>query len=74
MSTISTLFLTKDNEHFYQELGYPIYKDGKIVGYPLVLEMDKENIKIVSNDDESLVIEITNPDSELYKHLMKMKE
>jgi hypothetical protein len=74
MSTKSTLFLTNINEHFYEEGNEPHYKDGKWIGNTLVLEMSKENINILINDDEDLVIEITNPESELYKHMMKMRE
>lgn len=74
MSTKSTLFLTNNNEHFYQEGNKPCYKDGKRIGCTLVLEMSKENINILLNDDKDLVIEITNPESELYKHMIKMRE
>ena len=74
MSTKSTLFLTNDNEHFYQECNEPHYKDEKWIGDTLVLEMSKRNINILFNDEEDLVIEITNPESELYKHMIKMRE
>ena len=74
MSSKSTLFLTVNNEHFYQEVNEPHYKDGKWIGNTLVLEMSKENINILINDDTDLIIEITNPESELYKYMLKMRE
>ena len=74
MSTKTTLFLTNDNEHFYQEGNEPHSKKGKWIGDTLVLEMSKKNINILINDDEDLVIEITNPESELYNNMLKMRE
>ena len=74
MSSKSTLFLTKDNEHFYNDGNEPHYKNGKWIGDTLVLEMCKENINILINNNEDLVIEIINPESELYKNMMKMRE
>lgn len=74
MSSKSTIFLTEDNEHFYQDGNEPHYKDGELIGYTLVLEMSKRNINILLNDNDDLVIEITNPESELYTYLMKMQD
>lgn len=36
--------------------------------------MDKKNIDILLNDEENLIIEIKNPDSELYQNMLKMRE
>lgn len=67
MSTRSTIFLTKDNEHCYHELGIPYFDENKqYIGTSIVLEMAKYNIEILINDNEDLVIEI-KPGSELYK-------
>ena len=72
MSTKSTIFLTNDNEHFYQELNDPHYKDGKWIGDTLVLEISQKNITIITNDDYDLVIKFNNPESEIYKELIKL--
>lgn len=74
MSTKSTLFLTNDDEHFYQDLDDPHYRGDKWIGDTLVLEMNKKNINILFDGYEELIIEITNPESELYKHMMKMRD
>lgn len=73
MSSKSSLFLTRDNEHCYEECNEPHYKDDKFNGYTIVLEMSKRNISILCDDDEDLIIEI-KPGSELYNHILKMKE
>ena len=58
MSTKSSLFLTKDNEHCYTDCNELKYKDGKYIGDTITLEFDKKNIEIVANDDDDLSIEI----------------
>ena len=69
MSTKSSLFLTKDNEHCYFDCNDPHYdKKGNLIGYTITLEMSKQNIEIVCNDEEDLVIEI-KPGSELYEFI-----
>lgn len=72
MSTKSSLFLTKDNEHCYTDCNEPNYKDGEYIGDTITLEMDKRNISIVCNDDMDLIIEI-KPGSELYELIKMMK-
>jgi len=42
MSTKSTIFLTKDNEHCYFETLEPLYENGKFLGNTIYLEMDKK--------------------------------
>ena len=75
MSSKATLFLTNRNEHFYEETLEPHYdSNGKFIGYTLVLEMSKENARIISDDEDDIQIEIFNPESELYKNMMKMKD
>jgi len=55
MSTKSTIFLTNDNEHFYNEC----------LDDSIVLEFDKENIEILTNNDDDLVVSVKKG-SELY--------
>jgi hypothetical protein len=70
MSSKSSLFLTKDNEHCYTDCNEPNYKDGKYIGDTITLEFNKKNIEILANDDDDLIIEI-KAGSELYE-LVKM--
>ena len=73
MSTKSTIFLTKDDEHFYSDCSHPISsKNGEYLGDVLILEMSKKNINILVNDNEDLIIEIFNAESELYEILSKL--
>lgn len=58
MSTKSTIFLTKSNEHFYNEC----------LNDSIVMEFDKNNIDILCNNNEDLVIEI-KPNTELWHKL-----
>ena len=57
MSTKSTILLTKDNEHWYRD------------GTEITLELSKRNVHVDLNDDEEIIITVTNPDSEIYKVL-----
>ena len=72
MSTKATIFLTNDDEHCYEEVSESHYKDGRFMGNTIVLEMSKKNINILVNDDDCLIIELINPESELYKRFAKM--
>ena len=69
MSTRSTIFLTDDNEHCYDDCSEPHYikvdGENQFLGNTITLEMSKRNIKIAHNDEDYLVIEIA-PGSELY--------
>jgi len=71
MSSKSTIFLTNDNEHCYIDGSDPVFEDGHNKGYPIILEISKKNIDVVSNDEEDLIISI-KPGSELYDRLRKM--
>jgi len=73
MSSKSSLFLTNDGEHFYEECNDPHYEGEKFTGFTLILEMCKKNIDIAVNDDKDLIIEI-KPGSELYKRILKIKD
>lgn len=71
MSTKSSLFLTKDNEHCYTDSSDPNFKGDEYIGDTITLELAKKNIKIISNDDDDLIIEI-KPGSELYEIIKRM--
>lgn len=73
MSSKATIFLTNDNEHFYEECNDPHYVDDKYIGFTLVLEMSKKNIEILVDDNEDLIVEI-KPGCELHKFLMDSKQ
>jgi hypothetical protein len=77
MSSKATIFLTRDNEHCYEECNESHYEmtenEEKFQGYTIILEMSKKNIDVVCNDGEDLIIEI-KPNCELYRHILKMKE
>ena len=78
MSSKSTLFLTKDNEHCYEECNSPQFKDtpfeaSNFIGYTIVIEISKKNVRIISNDDEDIILEI-DPGSELYSLIKKMRD
>jgi hypothetical protein len=73
MSTKNTILLTNDNEHWYNDCSEPLtplnsssYKDA------ITLEFSKKNIRVDMNDEEDLVITITNPDCEIYELLTKL--
>lgn len=76
MSSKSTIFLTEDNEHCYTDCNDPITKDGKWIGDVLTIEIDGANINSKTTDlsDGSLVIELDNPESEIYKLIMSLKK
>lgn len=73
MSTKATIFLTNDNEHCYYEQTMPHNEPGtdNFIGDTIVFEMSKNNIRIVANDEESLIIEI-DPGTELYNFIEKI--
>lgn len=67
MSTKSTIFLTNENEHWYME-GNEIIADNP-TKCAFVMEFDKSNVRVDLNDEDSIVLTITNPNCELYKIL-----
>lgn len=73
MSTKSSLFLTKDDEHCYEETSEPKYNaDGKFLGNTIYLEMDKRNMEVDTDCDEYIILKIP-PGSELYDLVRMMK-
>lgn len=74
MSTKSTIFLTNYNEHCYVELADYVKKvNGQGEDHPIIFEMDKDNVEILTNSDQDLIVEI-KPGTELYDKIMKMRE
>ncbi len=73
MSSRSSIFSTKDNEHCYEECNQPHYVGDKFIGNTIYLEMDKKNIEIDTNDGDDLIIEI-KPGSELYELIKSIKQ
>lgn len=72
MSSKGTIFLTKKNEHCYEEIHE---LDGSC--YRIYLEINKENIKYINFDSDSGLIIGINGDSELAKiirNFIKIKE
>ena len=65
MSSKSTIFLSGMNEHFYFDRSEPL----QVEPYRevITLEFSKENIRVDVNDDEDLIISLTNPSSEIYE-------
>lgn len=78
MSSKSSLFLTKDNEHCYRECNEPLY-DGKgykpenFIGNNIYIEMDKRNAEIVVDDETDIIICI-KPGTELHKMVLRMED
>lgn len=71
MSTKSTLFLTRDNEHCYYETNSPHKNEnGEFIGYDIHLEIDAKNV--FSEKDEEGVYLIFQPGSEIYKLIQLM--
>lgn len=67
MSTKASIILTKDNEHWYTDCEEPISYKPYLEA--ITLEFSKKNVRVDINDDEDLVITVTNPNSEIYKLL-----
>lgn len=72
MSSKSTIILTEDNEHWYNDGSEPLadnpYRDA------ITLEFSKRNVRLDLNDSEDIVITVTNPDSEIYKILSELSK
>ncbi len=66
MSTKSTIILTNDNEHWFNDCNEPLTKVGEPYKDAITLEFSKKNIRIDLNDDDDLVITIINPNCEIY--------
>ena len=72
MSSKSTIFLTKDNEHCYEECNSPEFVNDIFIGNAIIFEISKKNIDILCNDTDDLILEI-KPGSELYNIIKNIK-
>lgn len=74
MSTKSTIVLTSDNEHWYDDCSDQHVDASGQRQNAITMEFDKSNIRIDLNDESDLVITITNPDCDLYKIISGMRD
>jgi len=63
MSTKSTIFLTEDNEHCYEEL----------IDDTIIMTFNKDNIKVICDDEIDLIIEIKKG-TELYNIIKNIRK
>jgi hypothetical protein len=71
MSTKSSLILTNNNEHWYEETNEPRYKDGKFEGFDIEIEIDKKSLFNLSLDEDDGLLITIRGDSHLAKILHK---
>lgn len=67
MSTKSTIILTQDDEHFYEDCSEYLETKSGETKQGIVLEFSKSNIEILMNDSDDLIIMLNNADSEIFK-------
>lgn len=72
MSSKSTIILSKDNEHWYDDCNESRYKNGKFIGNDITIEINKSNIvdRIENSDGICIVIK---GDCDLAKQLHRLK-
>lgn len=59
MSTKSSLFLTRDNEHWYEETSAPCFdKDNNYLGDTIIVEFDKLNAVVLNNDEQDIALKL----------------
>ena len=74
MSSRSTIFLTKDNEHWYEETDNANYDDkGIFLGFTLELEFDSLNSHIEYECCDGFTVRVT-PGTELYDKIKSMRD
>lgn len=66
MSTKSSILLTSDNEHWFTDCSEPLTTFPKPYKDVITLEFSKKNIRVDANDNDDLIISITNPNCEIY--------
>lgn len=69
MSSKRTILLTKESEHWYHDCLEPLNDEKDVI----TLEFDKNNIRVDLNDEDDLVISVTNPNSDLYGIISNLK-
>jgi len=74
MSSKSSIFLTIDNEHCYEECNSPVYKEKEFKGYEIVLEIDPKNGTCEIDKYGNISLYFNNPESEIYKLIMMLKD
>ncbi len=77
MSTRSSLILTDDNEHWYEETNSPNYKNGEFQGFNVELEICIKNLVEHYIEDERLYMTIkgdTHLAKILHKYLKDVEE
>ena len=68
MSSKNTLLLTNDhNEEIFIDGTEPYLNEEGFVKDAITIEFNKDNIRIDRDDEDDLIITITNVNSELYK-------
>jgi len=66
MSTKCTIWISREDDHFYFDTAEVIGKDKK--HHAITLEFSPENIRVDVNDKyEGLVFTLTDPESSVYK-------
>ncbi len=74
MSVKSTIILTSQSEHWYEDVSVILTDKQGNSRNGITLEFSMENITIDTQDGEDLIITVTNPDSDIYKLLSKIKQ
>jgi hypothetical protein len=71
MSTKSTIFLTNEDEHCYDDCSEQHHEDGKFLGNTIYMEINKSNGEVVWENEESFTVKFNNPKSEIYNNIRK---
>jgi hypothetical protein len=61
MSTKSTIILTKDNEHWYEETNEPLGSPDNHLGYSIKMEFNRDTCSIEFLDSNYFIISINEP-------------
>ena len=72
MSTKSTIILSKDNEHWYDDCNAPHYEDGKFKGNDVTIEIDHKNIVERYENEDGICI-VLRGDCDLAIQLQKIR-
>lgn len=71
MSSKNTIILTNDyDEHWFEDCNERLDDTNDAI----TLEFSKENIRIEANDEDCLILTITNANSELYNFIKQYKK
>lgn len=64
MSSNRTIILTSDDEHWFSDCSEPLSRDQ--FKDAITLEFSKKNVRLDVNNDDEIIITITNPNCEIY--------